>query len=492
MSEIKKNFLFNLLLTLSNIIFPIITFPYVSRILGPAGVGKIQFITTFVQYFVLIAALGIPIYGIREIAKLKGDEEGIKKTFSELLFLNLLTSFILFFVYSIIIFTVPSLYIDLKFYAVAVIILLLSFSNVDWLFSGLEKFKFIAIRSIIVKFVSLLLLIFFVKQKSDVVIYLWTIVIASVSNNILNIYSARKMFKFNYATFKGIKDHLKPLFYIFSTVAGITVYAMLDTIILGFLTNYTYVGYYTAASRINKLTLPVLTSLGTVLVPQISEAIKNDNLTQVKKLAVYSFNFVLLLGIPMTVGLIVLAPELIVIFSGIEFKPAILAMQIFAPVVLIIALSNVWAIQILTPAGKDKQVTISVTVGLIVSLILNFSLIPYFGYLGAAAANVLAELCVMVCFAYFASKVLLVGLNYKLIIQTLFVSVLFFPIIILLRMLFRNSNFLVCGVGVVTCGALFLVCQLYIFKNELLLNQINQYTAKLGLRKNNRDERPLL
>lgn len=472
MSLIKKNFLYNLALTISTIIFPIVTFPYASRILGPEGIGKVQFVTSFGQYFVLIAALGIPVYGVREVAKLRHHTIKLKQFFTEMVMLNFITSVLFLSVYLILVVNIKSLYKDFDFYLVATLMVFLGFCNIDWFFSGLERFKFIAIRSLLIKSIALIALFVLVKQKSDDIYFLWITIGTMVLNNIWNIWSARSYLNLGLIRKISLKKHIKPLIYIFSTVAAISVYAFLDTVILGFLKGYTDVGYYTAASKINKITIPVLTSLGTVLIPQISQAFKSKNMDEVQRLAKYSFDFVIFLGIPMTCGLIALAPELIIMFSGEDFSNAILPMQIFAPVVLIIGLSNVWAIQILTPAGRDRQVTTSVAIGVVVSLVLNFALIPHFAYLGAAVANVLSELAVMCGFAYFSSFVIQRLFDYKLIIKTTLISLTFIPITYFLRHFLISNHLIICLLAVPLCGVVYSTVQYFVVKNELMIIQI--------------------
>jgi len=479
LGTIKKNFLYNLLLTVSNILFPVVTFPYASRILGPEGIGKVQFVTTFATYFVLLAALGIPAYGIREVAKHKADPADLKRIVTELITINLVTSLVMFLIYSAVVIVVPTLYIDRDFYIVAVFMLLLGCCNVDWLFSGLEAFRFIAIRSLLVKGVCLIALFFFVKERSDDIYYLGITVAGVVLNNLWNVWTARQYLNFKAVIMANLKRHYRPLFLIFSTIAAISVYAILDTVILGFLVDYEAVGYYTAASRIIKITIPVVTALGTVMIPQIAHAFKENDLDHVRHLAKHSIDFVILLGIPMTMGLITLAPELIILFSGKEFAASILPMQLFAPVILVIGLSNIWSLQILMPAAKDKYVTISVVVGLIASLILNFTLIPNFQYIGATISNLLSELIVMVGLMYYSSKVIKINFDFKLAFQTLLISGLFIPVVFLIRKCVGQEPVVICILSVLVCGLIYVFLQMFVIKNPLIKNQINELQKKL-------------
>jgi O-antigen/teichoic acid export membrane protein len=477
---IKKNFVYNLVLTVSNIIFPIVTFPYASRILGPEGIGKVQFVNTFAVYFVLMAALGIPIYGIREVAKLRNEPEALKRLITELITLNFFISMIMLVLYTIIVYSSPVLYADRHFYAIAAVMLVLGCFNIDWLYSGLERFRFIAARSVIIKAASVLVLFLLVRDNDDDVYYLAITVGGVVFNNLWNMWSARHYLDFRNLVYQQLKIHYKPLLYIFSTVAAISVYAILDTIILGFLTDFVAVGYYTAASRIIKITIPVLTALGTVLIPQMAAAFKENNLDHVKDLANHSMSFVISLGLPMTIGLIALAPELIILFSGQQFAAAILPMQLFAPVLFIIGLSNVWSVQILMPAGKDKYVTIAAVLGLVSSLLLNFILVPRFSYIGATIANVLTETVVMCALIFYATKVVKVPFNIKLSLATLGISATFFPIVFLVRRVF-NQDILICVVSVILCGIVYIGFQLFIIKNKIFMELADKVKVRFNI-----------
>lgn len=480
-NSIKKNFLFNLMLTLSNVVFPILTFPYVSRVLGPDGIGKIQFVSSFVGYFVFLAALGIPIYGIREVAKARYSLVELKKIFSTLLLINIVTTLIVLIIYFSIVFIVPSLYEDLKFYVVAGLMLSMSFCSTDWFFSGIEQFKYIAIRSIIVKIIFSGLLFLFVLEKTDTLAYLWIIIGGYVANYGWNLISARNYIDFNNIRVINFKKHLKPLLYIFSTVVAASVYSSLDVIVLGFLKGFKDVGYYSTGTKINRMCIPFLSAIGVVLMPQIAQAFREQNEERIKFLIKESFEFVILLGVPMVIGLAVLAPEIVLLFSGDQFSPSILTMQITAPVVLIIGISTICSVLILTPATKDKENAIAVVGGLIVSVVLNFILIPNYGYLGATISNVLAEFTVMSFFAFFAFKVIRFNFDAKSFGSTLLISLFFIPIIFLLRNFIGTNKIIIILSSFTFCGFWYIFFQIIVFKNQFLIKHIDSLRQKIKI-----------
>lgn len=477
--SLKENFTYNLILTVSSILFPLITFPYIAHKIGPIGVGKIQFINTFVQYFIMIAALGIPMYGVREVAKIKNNLIGLKRTITELLFINITTSLILLIVYLSIIYQISFFKNDIEYYKIAGIMLLTGFCNIEWLFSGLEEFKFIAFRSVIIKAITLVFLLFFLRTKDDTLIYLWILVASNVLNNLWNIWYARKYVNFKLLDFLDFHKHWKPIIYIFSTIAAISVYAMLDTILLGFIKGDEAVGYYTAASRITKPVIPILTCLGTILIPKISIAFSNNDFKAIKKYSNYSLQFVTLIGIPICFGTIILSEDLIMLLSGKSFLPSNFSVKFFSGIVLIIGLSNIWAIQLLTPAGKDKYVTFSVVLGLILSVILNFILIPIYSYNGAVISNFITEFFVMGMFLFYAKKFFKVRLNIKSMITSLIISLFFYPIWLFSKFIFPYQHFMICIFTIIMSSFIYLFIQIFFIKNELLLTQLNSFKIKL-------------
>ena len=477
MNKVKKNYFFNVILSISNILFPILTIPYASRILGPEGMGKVQFVNSFTQYFILLAALGIPIYGTREIAKLQNNKNEIKSLFTSLLIINFFTVLLLTFIYFILIFYNKTLNTDFSFFFISSLALILSIFNIDWFYAGLERYKYITIRSLFVKFIFLIVLFLYVKTKSDLKIYLITIVGSTVLNNIWNIVLAREYISIINVNFLYIKKHFKPLLYIFSSIVAASVYSTIDTILLGFIKGFRDVAFYGAAARLIKMTIPILTSLSPVLLPMLSNAHQEKDYEKIKHFTKKSFDFVILLSIPMTFGLFILAPELIRLMSGIEFEPSILSMRIMSPIIIIISFSTVWVLQILIPSGKDFETAMSVIIGLVFSIIMNFVLIPKYGYIGATISNTLAELLVMISFYYFSKKIVNGIFDKKLFFNTTFCSLFFFPLIYIIRSLFSN-NFIIVFVSISICIFWFLFSQIILFKNKILLNQIKSLKIK--------------
>ena len=352
-------------------LFPLVSFPYASRILGPDGIGKVQFITTFAQYFVLIAALGIPLYGIIEVAKVKNDQEKLSKVFSELLIINLLTSLILLSVYITIICLFNWFQPDLEFYLFGCIIVFAGFSSVDWFYIGVEKVRDIALRSILIRVFSLIGLFTLVKTKNHLLIYFLIIILAIVVNNLWNLYYVLKSVKFLYKEAK-LKKHLPILLALLGTTISVGIYTTMDTLLLGFLSNDTAVGYYSAAIKGTKMFIPIVAAFGIILIPAITQSIVANELGDVQKLADKSFAFTCFIAVPISFGLYIYAPEIITIFSGNEFIKAIPAMQIASPLVFLIGLGHLFGYQLLIPSNNERKYLLATIFGMSISLIFNY------------------------------------------------------------------------------------------------------------------------
>ncbi|WP_345951604.1 flippase [Mucilaginibacter sp. PAMB04274] len=467
----KKNYFFNLLLSLSNILFPIISFPYVSKVVGPSGVGKVQFITSYAQYFGLIAALGIPVYGIREIAKAKHDRSKLNNVFSELSVIYFGTSLMLAVVYLASLFFIADFKSNPDLYLWSVLLVLLSFTSIDWFYEGLEQFRTVAIRSIVIRVFSLIAMFVLIHSGKDYHWYLLIIIFTTLSNNAVNMVRLHKSVS---VKLKGLdlKRHLKPLFLIFSTTIATSMYTMLDTVLLGFLANTHAVGLYTAAVKLSKIALPIVTSLGMVLIPGLAKNLSLRNYNDVQVTLNRSFAFTAFFSIPIGFGLALLAPEFIVAFSSAKFLDATQAMQILAILPLTIGFGYLFGFQILVPDGKDKQMLFSVLGGVVTGLVLNFTLVPRLEHVGAAIANVVSEMVVTGFFIYFVKKLYTFTFSLRPLITAAASSLVFIPIILFCRAQYHNVYYLILT-AVPACALFYILFQKLLFK-EQLINEVIQ------------------
>jgi O-antigen/teichoic acid export membrane protein len=474
LSTVKKNYIFNLLLTGFNILFPVISFPYAAKILGPVGIGKVQFILSFTQYFALVAALGIPIYGVRAISQSAHDEKLVQKNLGELLFIHIACSILITVLYIIIITSFAFFDKDKSLYFLAGSIILMGFTSIDWYFSGIENFKLIALRSVSIKAISLACLFIFVKVRSDYNIYLAISLFSILGNNVINLLSIRKYITISY---RGTKKHIKPLMYTFGTTVATSMYTMLDTILVGFFADERAVGLYSASVKLSKISIPFIISAGTVLMPKISKLFASSDFESLETVLNKSFNFIVVAATPICVGLLFLAPELIYVFSGVQFNEAILTMQLLSALPLIIGLGYFWGFQILIPAGKEREVLISVVIGMVFNLSLNCILIPVYRQNGAAFANVISEVIVTMAYMYFCFKVIPFKISHKPLLLNILAVIPFVITVILCRHLGLNV-FYILFISSFTFLVSYLFIQIKFLRNDVINELLTYYLTK--------------
>ena len=473
----KKNIVYNILLSFTNILFPLISFPYAARILGPKGIGEVQFVMSFAQYFSIFAAIGIPIYGVRAIAKIRDNASKLSSTFLSLSTLFFIASVAVSCIYFLIVCLHPYFSSNQHYYIIAGILVFLSFSYTDWYYSGIEAFHKITIRSIVVKSISLALLYTFVKTSSDIYNYLWISIFSILGNQVYNFLDIYLHLEIKKPVF-SFSEHYKPLLLIFGATIASSIYTLWDTIILYFLTSPEVVGYYTVSSKLTKLIIPVITAIGATLIPSITYYYNNQQIDKAKTFLRSSLDVTIFTTIPVTVGLMTLAPELIFTFAGIEFAPSVLAMQIMSVLPIVIGLGHLLSFQWLIPFGKNKAVFIAMLIGLAVSMISNLILIPLYLDKGAAISAVITECIVCAAYYYHLRSESTFTINKRLLFQTIFSSLLFIPIILLVR-LTTDNNIVICILSIFTCVAAYSMLQFFVFKNfevfkSLLYKSINE------------------
>jgi O-antigen/teichoic acid export membrane protein len=394
--SLKKSAAYNLARTVSQLLFPLITFPYASRILLPEGIGKVNFANSIVAYFSMLAGLGIGGHGIRACAKVRDNRAELSQTVGELFTINLEAAAAAYLLFIAAVFFVPKLEDYRRILCVCSGTIAFAVIGFDWLYSALEEYRYITIRSILFQIISLILLFIFVKTRDDYIKYAGIGVFASAGSNILNHIRSRKFIDLRLKPGREQKKHLKPVFMLFSMVLASSVYTLLDTTMLGFMANDTEVGMYTAAIKINRMVLSMIIAASVVLMPRLSYYIAQHDTNSFSNLIHRGLNFVIFFAVPAAIGLYLLSAQIIFLFSGINYQPAIPVMRIMSPIILMIGVSNLIGIQFFIPLGKEKATLISVALGAVINFSLNMALIPSHGALGAGIATLCAETMITV------------------------------------------------------------------------------------------------
>lgn len=399
--SLKLNFIMNAILTMSSFLFPLISFPYVSRILGPEGTGRVDFATSLIAYFLMFAQLGIPTYGVRACAKVRDDKHLLTKTAQELLIINLVMSVLAYAVLALGLIFVPRLRQDRLLYILVSLTIIFNTIGMEWLYKALEQYTYITVRSIAFKLVSLGAMFALIRSKDDYVIYGGITILASSASYLMNFFHARKYISLRPVGGYEFKPHLKAVMVFFAMACATTVYTNMDKVMLGIMAENELqanvnVGYYGAASRIKSILVSIVTSLGTVLLPRASYYVQQGKMEEFRKISRKALNFVVVAATPLTLYFVFFARQGILLLSGQEYLGAVVPMQFIMPTLLFIGLTNILGIQILVPTGREKVVLYSVIVGAVTDVVCNLLLIPRYLAVGAALSNMIAEAAVLV------------------------------------------------------------------------------------------------
>lgn len=417
-NNIKKNYIYNLIYQLFALLTPIITIPYISRVLTSSGVGQYSFTYSLVTYFTIFASLGFNFYAQREIARHQGDKYNQSKIFREIILARLVSVGCSLILYVILILTgiYGEIYTTLMWLQTINILAILF--DISFLFQGNEEFGIIALRNIIIKCVGILAIFIFVKNSSHVRIYvLCQSAILIISNLSLWIKVMKFLVKVPFKEL-NIKRHYRPTIRLFIPTIAVSIYTMLDKTLIGVMIQGTIKnaageivsvsdienGYYEQSEKLVKMAMTVITSLGTVMIPRNSQAIATNNMDEFNKNIDGALKFVFFLGVPIMFGLIAIANNFSPWYFGEGFEKVPNLIMMFSPLILIIGLSNVIGLQYLIPLGQDKKYTIAITSGAFLNLSLNLCLIYFFWSYGACIATVISECFITALMLIFARK----------------------------------------------------------------------------------------
>jgi O-antigen/teichoic acid export membrane protein len=400
MGKLISNYLYTVIYQLLLLLTPFITTPYVSRVLKPEGVGTDAYILSIVQLFQIFAILSIPMYGSREIAKKQNLEERSKEfwaVYSIQLFISLITvaCFLLF------IFTTNE-YRSL--FLIHVFTLIASTIDISWYFIGKEQIKRVTTRNIIVRIASIILIFSFVKDVNDLPLYIMINSLTLFTGQLIMWIPLLKEVSFKRIAYRDIKIHLWPIISLFLPQIMVQVYTLVNKIVLGRVSGEVEVGYYTQADKVIRIALGFITALGTVLLPRMAKEFSQGNIESMKKYIHYALQFVLMTTIPMTLGLIGIAPNFVSWFLGKEFTEVIHLLILMSPVIFFVGLANIFGIQILVSTNQQNKYAISITIGALLSLMANSIFVFQFASVATTIALLVAEGAGAMIQMYFARK----------------------------------------------------------------------------------------
>lgn len=470
MNIIKKNYIYNVVYQLLSLVLPFITIPYVSRVLGADGVGTYSYTYSVVYYFMILTLLGVENYGNRSIAKVRDDKFKTSKTFLSIYIVQLFMMIIMLFVYII----------YCKFYVnqhrtiafLQIFYILSAGFNISWFFFGLEKFKITIFRNLIIKIITLVMIFIFVKEKKD--IFAYTLILSCgtfISQISLFSFLKKELIKVN-ITFNDIKKHITPILILFIPVLSVSLYKIMDKIMLGLIANVSDVGYYEQSERIINVPISIISALGTVMLPRSANLISNKKIIELKNNIEKSIEFVMFMAIPMSFGIIAVAEEFIPIFLGNEFLESVCILKILSITILFTSFANVIRKLYIVPMEYDKLFIVSVVIGAMINLILNMVFIPKYTSVGAAFATLIAEFLVMFVQLIALRKELNIKKYIKLTFRFFITGLVMFVFVEIVDIFIKNNYILVFVkilVGILT----------YVFLNKKYINILFNINKKM-------------
>jgi O-antigen/teichoic acid export membrane protein len=394
MASIKKNFLLSSAYQLLTVITPIITTPYLSRVIGAEGNGTFSFTQSVTNYFVLFAVLGMSSYGVRAVAECGEDRARRSDVFWNAFSMTCVTGAAVIFAYILYVAFFGQEYLLL--YVIWGLWVIGSVIDVSWLFFGVQTFSVPTAGNFITKLASVIFILVAVRDAGDVWAYVLAIAGANFLNSVIPWFFVKRYVDPVRPTWRHMVSHLKPTLILFIPVIAISIYAVLDKIMLGVLTSVEQVGYFDYSEKISKMPLSVITALGSAVLPRMSQIISEGHVEHGKRLVSTTMWFMLVCAFALSFGIVGVAPSFCPAFFGEGYDACIPLMSVLAFVIPAICVTNVIGNQYMLPCHRDHQYTISVSVGAVVNVVSNLLTIPLWGAMGAAISSVLSEIAVMI------------------------------------------------------------------------------------------------
>lgn len=477
--SVKTNFILNSLRVFSTAIIGVIMMPYINKTLGVVNLGKVEYSNSIINYFLIFSALGIPIYGVREISKVKDHLYKRTKTVVELLIILFITSILSYiFLFALYYFT-PNLHNYKELLLVLSCSIFLTNIGAEWYFQGMEDQKFITIRFLIIRLITLILLFILVKSNVDYLWYAFILVLNVCGSNLFNLFYLLKDIQLKSIKRSDInlKRHIKPVLTIFIASISINIYLQLDLILLGSLVGDKYVGLYSASNKLVRFVIVFVTIIGAVLLPRLS-SLYVENKQEYFKYLKKAFDLILLLAIPASIYINFFAEEIIYYMAGKEFMEGVLTVKILSPLCVVVGLAYFYGYLVLYVQNQEKIYTTAVVISAIISVIINFFLIKIYYQNGAAFVAVLVE---VIAILYMLTKSKKYISEISLLDKDLFI-ILFANILLILILGFGLNlieRSILNLIVLITISGLSYICILYFFKQKLIRELMSNFKNKI-------------
>jgi O-antigen/teichoic acid export membrane protein len=476
-----KNYVFYILYQVFTILIPFIVVPYTTRTIGAEGLGINAFSSSIVQWFVIFGYMGISMYGNKEIARVRDDKAHLSKTFMGILSMQVCNMLLVIVLYFLFVVFAPLEYKNI--YLIQGVSLFATVFDITWFFLGVEDFKKSSLRSIIFRLINVALIFMFVKSIDDLDIFVWINVVTAVLAQLVLFFQLKEYIVFKPVNIiESYKIHMKPNLVLFIPQIAISIYSVLDQTMTGLLADKTQLAFYQQAIRFDKMFLYFITSIGMVMLPRIAnEHAKGDD-NKINDYLNVTFKLALYLAIPMMFGMVGVGPFFIDWFMAPEFKIVGFLIAMMSPIILFIALSNVFGTQYLVPTNRLSQYSKSVIIGAIANFLFNLLLIPRFGAIGAGLSVMFAELCVTAVQYFYIRKSIKLNVEFKSIIIYFVSAILMCAVVYGIGLTFGPR--ILTNLLQVTVGFVIYMILLTIMKEPFHIKMLDQVLRLVKLKKN--------
>lgn len=471
-SSIKKNFLYSVFYQILNLILPLITTPYISRIMGAERVGIYSYSYSIASYFGLFILLGLSNYGNRTISKAKDDSENLSRTFWSIYTFQVIMAVIVMCVYIAYVLLLSS---DKMMAWIQLIYLISVVFDINWFFFGMELFKITVTRSTIIKILNVLCIFIFVNSSDDIYLYGLIIVIGTLISQLMLWPFLRRYIYFTKVSLNEVKSHIIPNIILFIPVIAISLYTIMDKILLGAMSTMEAVGYYENSSKLSIIPSVIVTALGTVMLPRMSNLIARGKHSEAKGYIQKSLIFSVMLSSSMAFGLSAVSKEFVPIFYGEGFEQCTVIISILVLSCIFASWGNVIRTQYLIPNSKDKIYIISVFMGAIMNVILNIVLIPNFQAVGAAIGTLFAQLAVCTYQTYMVRREISVYIYFKQSLPLLLIGVFMYMVVVNIPLI---SNNLITLIVKVLVGSIIYILLVIIYYLVFISNKFNYLSRR--------------
>ncbi|MEE0988957.1 MAG: flippase [Kandleria vitulina] len=475
--SIQLNAILNGFKTILTIIFPLITYPYAARLLGASNIGKVDFSNSIVSYFILIAGLGIATYAVREGAYFRNDDEKLSRFSSEVFSINVISTILALILLAIFVvfFKRINTYSDLIL--IQSIMIIGNLVGVNWLFSIVEDYLYITVRTLIVYILAIILMFVFVRNKDDYLFYAATTVIANAGANFFSFFHARKYVKIRFTLRLNLNYHIKPIMILFLTTITATIYVNSDKTLIGLINGDYYVGLYSIAVNVYTILKNTLAAVILVALPRMTSFIASGDSKEYHVLADKLLKVTILLLFPIVCGIMVTAPHVVVLIGGIKYADASLSLQILCLSLIFATLAIYFTNVVLLPYKLEKVNLIASAISAIVNIVINLFILKYFQQNGAAVTTLIAEFLMFIIEYYYAKRYIKFNLSKRFITSILLGCISIFIVGYIISTFFKGMFvvlFLEIVLGAISYGLILLV-----LKNEMFMAMLNVVLDKL-------------